>query len=626
MNSNTIAINVDNISKCYRLGVKDEMSDTFGATVINFLKSPLKNYRKYRSLYKFDDVDPDNEHEFSDILWALKNVSFDVKRGESIGIIGRNGSGKSTMLKVIAKITTPTKGYAQVNGRISSLLEVGTGFHPELTGKENIYLNGTILGMRKKEIDTKLEEIIAFSGVEKFIETPVKRYSSGMRVRLAFSVAAHLEPEILLIDEVLAVGDAEFQKKCLGKMGEVTRQGRTVLFVSHQMAAVEQLCHRVIWLNQGSVVSSGPSTEIISKYLNDGPANKIGPGGDLSAIPREPNLEPIIVGGTINQEPFQEHHFVNPLKPLRVELELKIPRSFMRCNFAINFKNIKEECIYSVNTRWVMGKIDLKEKGSYKIVCEVDELPLAPNTYQLFLVARSNNDIIDRLEKVVTIEVARDDVYGTGELPDKFQGYFLSKAQWDISKGKIKQITNQFIGKQIAHILHIGKTGGSVVKEALKPYLLAGKFKIELHDHSFRLKDVPEGEKVVFFLRDPIKRFISGFYSRKRKGQPRYNFPWSPGEEGAFRHFKTPNALASALSSKNKRLKERAVMAMKNITHVNTSYCDWFDSETYFLYRFSDILFIKEYSICLKILSFPMMTLLRIGILFILILILTQKQ
>lgn len=434
MNSDTIAIDIENISKCYRIGLEDEISDTFGATAFNFLKSPLKNYRKYRSLYKFDDVDPDNEHASSDVLWALKNVSFDVKKGESIGIIGRNGSGKSTLLKVIAKITTPTSGCAKIKGRISSLLEVGTGFHPELTGKENIYLNGTILGMRKKEIDVKLDEIIAFSGVEKFIETPVKRYSSGMRVRLAFSVAAHLDPEILLIDEVLAVGDAEFQKKCLGKMGEVTAQGRTVIFVSHQLAAVEQLCNRVIWLNQGVLMSSGPSTEIISQYLNDGAVNQIGPNGDLSTVSRGPDLEPIFVSGTINQVPFQEHHFVNPLKPLRVELKLKTTRPLNRCNFAINFKNLKEECIYSVNTRWVMDKVDLTEKGFYKIVCEVDELPLVPNTYQLFLVMRSNDYIVDRLEKIVSIEVARDDVYGTGELPDKQQGYFLSKAQWSVDK------------------------------------------------------------------------------------------------------------------------------------------------------------------------------------------------
>ena len=433
MNSNAIAITVDKISKCYRIGLAEEISDTFGATVFNFLKSPLRNYRKYHSLYKFDDVDPDDDQEDADILWALKNVSFDVKKGESIGIIGRNGSGKSTLLKVIAKITTPTKGYAQINGRISSLLEVGTGFHPELTGKENIYLNGTILGMRKKEIDKKLDEIIVFSGVEKFIETPVKRYSSGMRVRLAFSVAAHLEPEILLIDEVLAVGDADFQKKCLGKMDEVTKQGRTVLFVSHQMAAVEQLCDRVIWLNEGTVMSSGPAIEIVANYLNAGSSAKdIGPDGDLSVIPREPDLEPIIIGGSINNIPCHEHHFVNPLKPFVIELKLQIPRPLNQCTLGIHFNNFTEECVYSANTRWILGKFDIEKKGTYKIKCEIPELPLAPNTYHLLLAMSSNNTLIDRLKNVMNINVAKDDVYGTGELPAKNQGYFLAKAQWSL--------------------------------------------------------------------------------------------------------------------------------------------------------------------------------------------------
>jgi lipopolysaccharide transport system ATP-binding protein len=208
-------------------------------------------------------VRADVEH---DTLWALRDVSFEVKRGEVVGIIGRNGAGKSTLLKMLARITYPTSGRAVVNGRVGSLLEVGTGFHPELTGRENIYLNGTILGMTKAEVDRKFDEIVDFSGVEKFIDTPVKRYSSGMRVRLAFSVAAHLEPEILLIDEVLAVGDAQFQKKCLGKMGEVAKSGRTVIFVSHNMAAVKSLCQRCIVLSSGQTSFEGATDEAIASY------------------------------------------------------------------------------------------------------------------------------------------------------------------------------------------------------------------------------------------------------------------------------------------------------------------------------------------------------------------------
>ena len=201
-----------------------------------------------------------------DHIWALKDVSFDVKRGEAVGIIGRNGSGKSTLLKILSRITAPTEGRAEIRGRVGSLLEVGTGFHPELTGRENVYLNGAIIGMKKAEIERRFEEIVAFAEIEKFLDTPVKRYSSGMYVRLAFAVAAHLEPEILIVDEVLAVGDAAFQRKCLGKMGDVTKEGRTVLFVSHNLLAIQSLCQRAIWLNEGRVVEDGSADVVAGKY------------------------------------------------------------------------------------------------------------------------------------------------------------------------------------------------------------------------------------------------------------------------------------------------------------------------------------------------------------------------
>ena len=269
-----LAIKVDDISKLYRLGVKDQVNDSLGGALSDFIRSPLKNYRKYRSLYKFDDVldahGKVSDPGLPDVLWALNGVSFEVQKGEVVGIIGTNGAGKSTLLKVLSRITPPTKGTVEIHGRVSSLLEVGTGFHPELTGRENVYLNGTILGMRKKEIDGKFDEIVDFSGVEKFLDTPVKRYSSGMRVRLAFAVAAHLEPEILIIDEVLAVGDAEFQKKCLNKMQDVGQQGRTVLFVSHSMPAVTRLCPRVIMLNEGKLLRDGPVDEVVNAYLHAG--------------------------------------------------------------------------------------------------------------------------------------------------------------------------------------------------------------------------------------------------------------------------------------------------------------------------------------------------------------------
>ncbi|GAK50580.1 ABC transporter related [Candidatus Moduliflexus flocculans] len=251
-----IAISVENLGKCYRIGQAQKRPENFRAAVRSFVTSPFEYLRSRL-----------REPSADELFWALKDVSFDVKHGEVLGVIGRNGAGKSTLLKILSRITEPTTGRAKVYGRVGSLLEVGTGFHPELTGRENIYLNGTILGMKRAEIDKKFDEIVEFSGVEKFLDTPVKRYSSGMYVRLAFAVAAHLEPEILLVDEVLAVGDVEFQKKCLGKMGDVARKGRTVFFVSHNMTAIQSLCHRCIWLNEGGIADEGASGRIVGQYL-----------------------------------------------------------------------------------------------------------------------------------------------------------------------------------------------------------------------------------------------------------------------------------------------------------------------------------------------------------------------
>jgi len=272
MSVSNLAIRVDKVSKVYRLGAKEDAEDSLVAALLKMLRSPLSNYRKYRSLYNFDDLDFNNPEANADpnVLWALSNVSFDVTQGEIVGIIGRNGAGKSTLLKILSKITPPAQGRVEIHGRTSSLLEVGTGFHNELSGRENVYLNGTILGMRKKEVDRKFDEIVDFSGVEKFLDTPVKRYSSGMRVRLAFAVAAHLEPEILIIDEVLAVGDAAFQQKCLNKMEQVGGEGRTVFFVSHNMPAVTRLCHRAITLRSGQLVADGPCSEIVASYMHEG--------------------------------------------------------------------------------------------------------------------------------------------------------------------------------------------------------------------------------------------------------------------------------------------------------------------------------------------------------------------
>jgi lipopolysaccharide transport system ATP-binding protein len=259
------AIEVDNLSKAYQLG------EIGTGTLSNDLKRFWANVRgKEDPFIKIGEVNDRAAKGEGKVIWSLKDINFTIEQGDAIGIIGRNGAGKSTLLKLLSRVTSPTAGSIKIKGRIASLLEVGTGFHPELTGRENVYLNGAILGMRKAEIKQKFDEIIAFAGVERYIDTPVKRYSSGMYVRLAFAVAAHLEAEILIVDEVLAVGDAEFQKKCLGKMGDVSKgEGRTVLFVSHQLNSISTLCNRAILLNKGEIQRDGVTAKVISEYLRN---------------------------------------------------------------------------------------------------------------------------------------------------------------------------------------------------------------------------------------------------------------------------------------------------------------------------------------------------------------------
>ena len=315
-----MAVEVENISKYYRIGLENKNDqDSLLASIFGFIKSPISNYKRYRSLYKFDDFESDAQ----DVISALKNVSFKVKVGESVGFIGRNGAGKSTLLKIITRITHPSEGQAVIRGRVSSLLEVGTGFNPELTGKDNIYLNGAVLGMRKKEIDQKFEEIVDFSGIRKFIHTPVKRYSSGMKVRLAFSVAAHLDPEILIVDEVLAVGDADFQKKCLSKMEDKREKGKTVLFVSHNMPAVTRLCSRAIHIDEGKIVNDGSSSQVVSAYLSEGS------GTSASRRWRDENTAPgdsvvRLCGVCVRNAEDAISESIDIRRPLTIEMEYNI--------------------------------------------------------------------------------------------------------------------------------------------------------------------------------------------------------------------------------------------------------------------------------------------------------------
>lgn len=312
-----IAISADALSKQYYIGRKQEKYKTLRDTLADAFIAP---FRRAGRLLRGQAT---GAATLNETIWALKDVSFEIKKGQVVGIIGRNGAGKSTLLKILSRITEPTRGYAEIRGRIGSLLEVGTGFHPELTGRENIYLNGAILGMTKVEIEKKFDEIVAFAEVEKFIDTPVKHYSSGMYLRLAFAVAAHLEPEILFVDEVLAVGDARFQKKCLNKMQDIGNQGRTILFVSHNMATITRLCSRAILLDEGNLLDDGPSINVVANYLSSGngtsavrlwndPENA--PGGNVARLRAVRAL-------TIDDKPNEVFDIGQPIK---IEMEYEV--------------------------------------------------------------------------------------------------------------------------------------------------------------------------------------------------------------------------------------------------------------------------------------------------------------
>jgi len=428
----TTAIKVENLSKIYRIGVNDNIHEHLGNAMFDFIKSPIKNYRKYRSLYRFDDVNFDhveNTNNTSDVIWALRDVSFQVQEGEVVGIIGANGAGKSTLLKILSRITEPTRGFAEIRGKISSLLEVGTGFHQELTGRENIYLNGTILGMTKKDVDAKFDAIVDFSGVEKYLDTPVKRYSSGMRVRLAFSVAAHLEPDILLIDEVLAVGDASFQSKCLGKMSEVSRQGRTVLFVSHNMAAVESLCNRSILLEEGKVMADSDTDRVIMKYLS-GLQNNAG-SNDLFSAPRESNLLPVIQKLEFFDHKGHPISAVPAKSPLNIHIHYRHSEALKDPYFGLTFETPHGVMVFFVQTRMQMREFpDVPISGI--VTCHIPSLPLVPGAYFVSPGCGAQSKQLDYVPRGCSLTVTETDVFGTGRLPPPKKAIVLVDADWGI--------------------------------------------------------------------------------------------------------------------------------------------------------------------------------------------------
>ena len=362
MMDNDLSILVRGIGKRYKIGASQQRADTLRDMITAQAQRIGSSLRGKR--------DRANE---SDQIWALRDVSFEVKRGQALGIIGRNGAGKSTLLKVLSRVTDPTEGYGEMRGRVGSLLEVGTGFHPELTGRENIFLNGAILRMHKKEIEARFDEIVAFSEVEKFIDTPVKRYSSGMYLRLAFAVAAHLEPEILVVDEVLAVGDADFQRKCLGKMGDVANSGRTVLFVSHNMSAILRLTQDSIVLDKGKVILNAPSSEAVDFYLNRG-LSKVGERfweGDEVPVSSAP-FRPLAI--RILDKLGQVSDSVRSVDPIQIEIDYELTEDVTGLRVGFYLFTTRGEPIFTsfdIESEELFKEFTSRPKGVYTSRCTI---------------------------------------------------------------------------------------------------------------------------------------------------------------------------------------------------------------------------------------------------------------
>jgi len=353
---------------------------------------------------------------------ALDNLSFDIHRGESIGIIGKNGAGKSTLLKILSKITPPTKGYIDMRGRVASLLEVGTGFHPELTGRENIFLNGALMGMKRNEIQSKFDEIVDFSGVETFIDTPVKHYSNGMFVRLGFAVAAHLEPEILIVDEVLAVGDNEFRKKSIGKMREVSQNsGRTVLFVSHSMTAIQELCQKTILLEKGKMIAFDQTNKVIEQYTKSYHQNTLIIDESKDTYFSKMSMESMDDGIAA---PFPKSNC-----PLKIHLEISTKKTIKNAEIAIGFYDLIGNKIINPYSRFVDKKFDL-QVGKNNIECQIDRLPLKPELYNMVLFIGHELGTIEYYDKGLSIEVFASSHLGAYQIPTQTQGYILIEEQW----------------------------------------------------------------------------------------------------------------------------------------------------------------------------------------------------
>jgi lipopolysaccharide transport system ATP-binding protein len=437
-----IAIRIDGLGKQYKIGGTKTKYKTIRSSITDAVLTPVRRMKRVLS------GDATGALEMDESFWAIEDVSFDVKRGEVVGIVGHNGAGKSTLLKILSRITLPTKGYADVYGRIGALLEVGTGFHPELSGRENIYLNGAILGMTREEITRKLDEIIAFAEIEQFINTPVKFYSSGMGLRLGFAVAAHLEPEILVVDEVLAVGDAAFQKKCLGKMGEVSKEGRTILFVSHNMAAVAALCTRGVLLSRGHVVKDGPVSDVITHYMEMGAAKVSIPLTERtdrrgSGRFRFTNVSFLNQDGAVTSSGVSGRSLT-----IVLDYEAADGKPARDVDAFIAFFGSFGELLFAPHVRLTHGAFEeIPPKG--QMVCRIPKLPLTPGNYRFSLeMGIAPDNLIDSIEDAGMLIVEPGDFYGTGNLPlQQHTKAVMVDHQWELRPAENPIISAETVGK-----------------------------------------------------------------------------------------------------------------------------------------------------------------------------------
>jgi lipopolysaccharide transport system ATP-binding protein len=375
------AISVQNISKRYRLGVQKKQSATLAGGILQGLMSPINNLKRLRSMSTFKGND-------EDVFWAVKDVSFDVKEGEVLGIIGHNGAGKSTLLKILSRITEPSSGEIKIKGRIAALLEVGTGFHPEMTGRENIFMNGTILGMTKAEITSKFDEIVSFSGVEKFIDTPVKFYSSGMKVRLGFAVAAHLDPEILIVDEVLAVGDLEFQRKCLGKMENVAGSGKTVLFVSHSMNSIKQLCTKCMVMHHGQLSYYGSVEEAIKTYVSESGRSNL--SSTFQKLQIQGNVIELVRADVLDQR-HQSKAVFNADEEIFIKLVCLKNKNVPGIQGYFLVRNESDEVYIESDTfEFLPNILDELPLGEHTLICKIPARVLPKGRFKVYLNFTSN--------------------------------------------------------------------------------------------------------------------------------------------------------------------------------------------------------------------------------------------